>query len=261
VSDEMNLLVDDLVAEQETLDAQLRDVPAARWETPSPADGWLLRDCIAHLTEFDQTAAFIAETREPMPRGGPPPAPPLSGRQAEARALTVEELIVRWRDARTRLAVALRPLDPKTRLPWAGPTMSARSFGTARLMECWSHGLDAIEAAGKTPVDSDRLRHIAQLGFMTREFAYRTRGMDAPAEPLRVELEAPSGALWTWGPEDAPQRIRGSAGEFCRVVTQGISYLDTALKTEGEGAAEFLRVAQAFAGPPGPGRPPRGKPA
>jgi uncharacterized protein (TIGR03084 family) len=85
--------------------------------------------------------------------------------------------------------------------------------------------------------------------------------MDAPAEPLRVELEAPSGALWTWGPEDAPQRIRGSAGEFCRVVTQGISYLDTALKTEGEGAAEFLRVAQAFAGPPGPGRPPRGKPA
>jgi uncharacterized protein (TIGR03084 family) len=136
--------------------------------------------------------------------------------------------------------------------------MSARSFATARLMECWSHGLDAIEAAGKTPVDTDRLHHIAHLGVATREFAYRNRGLPAPAEPLRVELDAPSGARWTWGPEDAPLRIRGPAGDFCRVVTQRIHYLDTALETEGEGAAEYLRIAQAFAGPPGAGRPPRG---
>ena len=81
--------------------------------------------------------------------------------------------------------------------------------------------------------------------------------MEPPTTPLYVELTAPSGATWTWGEPDAPDRITGPAGDFCRVVTQRIHWSDTALQTEGELAAEYLRVAQAFAGPPGPGRPPK----
>jgi uncharacterized protein (TIGR03084 family) len=135
--------------------------------------------------------------------------------------------------------------------------MSVRSFTTARLMEAWSHGLDALDAAGVTPVDTDRLRNIAHIGYATRDFAYRNRGLEPNPEPLRVELAAPSGATWTWGPEDAPNRITGPAGDFCRVVTQRIHYTDTALEYEGDAAEEFLRIAQAFAGPTGAGRPPK----
>jgi len=257
--DVMQALVDDLVAEQRALDDALRDLPPAAWEHASPADGWLLRDCIAHLAEFDETAATIAETGEaPRGRGGRGDGV-LSARQIEARTMSVEALLAWWREARARLAAALRPLDTRARLPWVGPPMSARSFATARLMECWSHGLDALDAAGRSLPDSDRLRHIAHLGYSTREFAYRNRGLEPNAEPLRVELRAPSGATWTWGPEDAPNRIMGPAGDFCRVVTQRIHHLDTALVAEGAAARDLLEVAQAFAGPPGSGRPPRGE--
>lgn len=132
--------------------------------------------------------------------------------------------------------------------------MSARSFATARLMEAWSHGLDILDASGRTKPDSDRLKHVAHIGYATREFAYRNRGLTPPEAALYAELRSPSGATWTWGPDDATDRITGEAGEFCRVVTQRIHWQDTNLKAEGPAAQEFLTVAQAFAGPPGPGR-------
>ena len=255
----MDEFVDDLVAEQDYLDAALGGLPEDAWERPSPAEGWLMRDCIAHLADLDDVAAHIVAT-------GAMPAPHgyrgdgvLAGRQVWARSLSVEELVAWWRDSRARLAVGLRSIDPRQRLPWAGLEMGARSFGTARLMECWSHGLDALDAAEVEPVDSDRLRHVAHLGYASRPFAYTTRGLEPNLEPLRIAIVAPSGEGWTWGPEDAPNRIEGEAGEFCRVVTQRVHYLDTLLRWEGEAAREFLEVAQAFAGPPGMGRAPKGE--
>jgi uncharacterized protein (TIGR03084 family) len=108
-------------------------------------------------------------------------------------------------------------------------------------------------------VDTDRLKSIAHLGYITRDFAYRTHGLEPPETPLYVELAAPSGDTWTWGPLDAPDRIYGPAGDWCRVVTQRIHPDDTALRCEGPRAREFLSIAQAFAGPPGAGRPAKGR--
>jgi uncharacterized protein (TIGR03084 family) len=254
----MRELVVDLVAEQEALDRVVAGLPLNRWEEGSPAEGWLLRDCVAHLAEFDEAAArTIEEKRFPaFPREGASGV--LSATQVRARGMSSAQLLSWWREARTRLAAALTPLDPRDRLPWAGPPMSARSFATARLMEAWSHGLDVHDAAGVEPRDTDRLRHIAHIGYVTRDFAYRNRGLEPSDRPLYVELDAPSGATWTWGPADASDRITGPAGDFCRVVTQRMHPDDARLRVEGEAATEFLRVAQAFAGPPGTGRPPRG---
>jgi len=125
-------------------------------------------------------------------------------------------------------------------------------------MEHWSHGLDIHDTAGVTTIDTGRLRHIALLGHITRDFAYRTHGLTPPRTPLYVELTSPSAATWTYGPPDATDRIYGPAGDFCRIVTQRIHPADTSLRCEGEHAYEFLTVAQAFAGPPGSGRPPKG---
>jgi uncharacterized protein (TIGR03084 family) len=98
---------------------------------------------------------------------------------------------------RAPASAALRPLDPKDRIPWFGPPMSARSFATARLMETWSHGWDVAEALGRPDPPTDRLRHVAHLGVVTRGWSYAVRGRPAPEGPVRVELEAPSGAEWT----------------------------------------------------------------
>ncbi|MHB8574567.1 MAG: TIGR03084 family metal-binding protein [Dehalococcoidia bacterium] len=257
----MHDLIADLVSEQDSLDAAIVGIGTDIWDAPSPAEGWTLRDSIAHLAEIDEVAAFVTRERrwplESLRVPGAvsrPPGAEHTAAQLWARGLPPADVLAWWRAARQQLAEALAPLDPKERLPWAGPPMSARSFASARLMEAWSHGLDVLATAGREKPDTDRLRHIAHIGYVTREFSYRNRGLEPPAEPLFLKLVAPSGAVWTWGPTDAAERISGTAGDFCRVVTQRIHPADTRLRAEGEHATEFLRLAQAFAGPPGAGR-------
>jgi len=41
--------------------------------------------------------------------------------------LSIADLLSWWRKERRDLILAYESLDPKTRLPWYGPTMSARS--------------------------------------------------------------------------------------------------------------------------------------
>jgi uncharacterized protein (TIGR03084 family) len=136
--------------------------------------------------------------------------------------------------------------------------MSAASMATARLMETWAHGLDVTDGLRRPPSVSDRLRHIAHLGVRTRDFAFAQHGLVAPTEPFRVELTAPDGSTWGWGPEDATQRVTGPALDFCLRVTQRRHRADLALRATGADADRWLDLAQAFAGPSGPGRPAAG---
>jgi uncharacterized protein (TIGR03084 family) len=73
---------------------------------------------------------------------------------------------------------------------------------------------------------------------------------------VRVELRAPSGEVWAFGPEDASDTVRGPAVDFCLAVTQRRHLDDLDLDVQGPVASEWLSIAQAFAGPPGPGRRP-----
>lgn len=135
--------------------------------------------------------------------------------------------------------------------------MGAKSFLTARLMEVWAHGVDVVEAVGAVRQPTDRLRHIAQLGVITRGWSYSVRGEQAPPGTIRVVLVGPSGDTWTWGPEDADDTVSGSAEDFCLVVTQRRHLDDTAV-VAGELGRHWLLRAQAFAGPPSDVPGPRG---
>lgn len=257
-------LIQDFTDERQVLKKVLTTLAEPLWDAPSPAKGWTLRDCVAHLAESDERAAAAAEGLDMSQVQRRRPAGPLlegavlSSGQQWAREQPVASVLAWWQEQGERLIAGMRRYKANDRLPWAGRQMSARSFLTARLMEHWSHGLDILETAEIEPVDTDRLRHIAHLGYITRDFAYRTRGLEAPSQPLYVELTLPSGVELSFGPPDAQDKIRGPAGDFCRVVTQRIHWSDTDLRAEGELAQEFLVVAQAFAGPPGEGRPPKG---
>ena len=49
------------------------------------------------------------------------------------------------------------------------------------------------------------------------------------------------------GPEDAANRITGSAGEYCRVFVHRLAPSDAStLRAEGAAAADALRVARAY---------------
>jgi uncharacterized protein (TIGR03084 family) len=137
--------------------------------------------------------------------------------------------------------------------------MAVASSITARIMETWAHGQDIADALGVTRMPTTRLRHVCDLGVRTRGFAFAVRGEPAPEAPVRVELAAPDGATWAWGPEDAADRVTGAALDFALAVTQRRHLDDTGLAVAGDGARRWMAIAQAFAGPPGRGRPPTGR--
>ena len=72
-----------------------------------------------------------------------------------------------------------------------------------------------------------------------------------------MELAAPDGATWTWGPEDAADRVVGPALDFCLVVTQRRHLEDTALAVSGPGRDRVDELRAGLRGPPGAGRRPR----
>lgn len=250
-------LVADLEAETVDLLALVEPLAAADWERPTPAAGWRIRDQVGHLAYFDAAAVqaladpdgFRAAAAEVMGRG--PDFPDQVA--AEARTLAADEVLAWFREARHSLLDAFGTADPATRLPWYGPDMSAASSVTARLMETWAHGQDVADALGVERPPTARLRHIAHLGVATRAHSYRLRGREAPTAAVRVEVDAPDGDLWTWGDPDAPERVTGPASDLCLVVTQR-RHLDATALEASAGARDWLVIAQAFAGAPGPGR-------
>ncbi len=175
---------------------------------------------------------------------------------AEGARLAPAELLRRWRAGRSRLAECLAAVPDGARLAWMGPPMSASSMATARLMETWAHGLDVADALGLELEPTARLRQIAWLAVRTRDFAFRVHGRPVPATEFRVELTAPDGSSWTFGPADAEQSVTGPALDLCLLATQRRHRGELALTAVGPDADAWLDLAQAFAGPPGTGRQP-----
>ncbi|MXY79315.1 MAG: TIGR03084 family protein [Chloroflexi bacterium] len=247
-------LVDDLAGEQRDLEEVVVTLGPDDWERDSHAPGWKVRDQLAHLAFVDDIATLglrdAAGFRQAVDEQ--------DGLKylERSRALSHDELLQWWRKASSDLIRAARPVDPRARLAWYGPDMSATSYVTARLMETWSHGLDIVDVVPAERPDTDRIRHVAAIGVRTRGFSYVNRGLEPNEDPVFVDLTLPSGAAWTHGDPDAPARIRGSATDFCRVVTQRRHLADTHLIVEGDAARSWMEVAQAFAGPPGEGRRP-----
>jgi uncharacterized protein (TIGR03084 family) len=250
----------DLTAEGAALDALVGGLPAEEWARPTPADGWTIATQIAHLAWTDDVATLAATDAEAftrlLERAASTAFTYVDDAAAERANQPPDELVRTWRAGRRALIDALDAVPDGTKLPWFGPPMSPASMGTARLMETWAHGQDVVDALGARREPTERLRHVAHIGARTRNFAYQIRGETPPAEEFRVELVAPSGALWTWGPDDAAQQVAGPALDFCLLVTQRRNRSELAVVAIGPDADHWLDIAQAFAGPPGPGRPP-----
>jgi uncharacterized protein (TIGR03084 family) len=251
-------IVADLRAESDELDALVAPLSADRWAEPTPAPGWTIAHQIGHLLWTDRVAltAVTDQTRfaDLLAAASANPTGFVDAGADELAAMPPTQLLSEWRLTRTRLHEALLTVPEGRKLPWFGPPMSAASMATARLMETWAHGLDVADALGVKRLPTARLRSIAHLGVRTRDYAFVINGLTPPAEPFRVELRAPDGRSWSWGPPAAAQRVSGSAEDFCYLVTQRrpLSTLD--ITADGADAQRWLDIAQAFAGPPGPGR-------
>jgi uncharacterized protein (TIGR03084 family) len=256
----VRIVLDDLRDESDALDLLVGGLAPAQWHAATPAEGWTIAHQIAHLAWTDLRALLAvsdpdgfavelgdaAGSLETYVEDGV-----LSGAQ-----LAPDALLEQWRAGRARLWAELDEQPAGVRFPWYGPPMSTASMATGRLMETWAHGEDIADAVGVRRMPTARLRHVARIAFRARDYAFAAHGKRSPAEPIRLELTAPDGSLWTYGPPEATQRVSGPALDFCLLAVQRRHRDDTAVRAEGPDADQWLSVAQAFAGPPGKGRPP-----
>jgi uncharacterized protein (TIGR03084 family) len=255
-------LLADLNDESRDLERLVADLSEADWQRATPAPGWTIAHQIAHLRWTDG-AALLAATDPPafaefLATTAEDPQHAVDRGARECLAPPAE-LLARWRDGRAELAAALVRLPRDARVPWFATAMTPPSMVTARLMETWAHGEDVAAALSVVRMPTARLRHVAFLGVRTMGYGFLAHGRPAPTDPVYVELLAPDGSTWAYGPPDAANRLVGSALDFCLLVTQRANLADLALDATGPVAKEWLEVAQVFAGPPGDGRPPKAR--
>jgi len=252
---------EDFRAESEALYALLNAADVAVFDEPTQFKGWTINMVLEHLhfwnmmagyqlTDEDKLSSTLREIGEH--EGG------MRGYEADYFAsFSGWDLLNSWRDNYNQTADVFAGADPKQRLKWAGPEMSARSSITARLMETWAHGQEVYDHLGVVRVNQDRIRNIVVLGVNTYGWTYQTRGETPPGAMPYLQLTAPSGEVWTYGDYSDSERIEGSAEGFCQVVTQVRNVADTGLKVVGSGANDWMSKAQCFAGgpaiPPAPG--------
>jgi uncharacterized protein (TIGR03084 family) len=256
----------DLSHEGDWLESLVGDLPEADWRRPTPAEGWDVATTIAHLAWTDETAVVAARAGteegkaawdELVMQALEDPEGFVDEAALRGGAVPPEELLARWRTSRQELARVLSDHPSNERMPWFGPPMSPTSMATARYMETWAHGLDVAAALDVAVEPHDRVRHVVHIGVRTRDFSFRNRGEEPPAAQFRVELHSPSGEIWTYGPDDAEQRVSGAAWDFAVLVTQRGHRGELDVHAAGPDADRWLDIAQAFAGPSGNGRAPR----
>ena len=252
---------EDFRDESAALHDLLRGADAARFDDPTQFKGWSINTVLQHLHFWNEMASYqilneakLVSTLSEIAEfdGG------MRGFEA-ARfdGLAGNALLGAWWTGVEETATAFQSCDPKARLKWAGPDMSARSSITARLMETWAHGQEVYDHLGVVRQNADRIQNIVVLGVNTYGWTYKVRGETPPGPMPRLRLTAPSGGIWTYGEESAENCITGLAEEFCQVITQTRNVADTELRMTGEVARDWMSKAQCFAGaahpPPAPG--------
>lgn len=246
----------DLAAESSQIEEWVTPVEGVDWSTNTTPEGWTVTHQIAHLAWTDQaslTAIAGGEAFDALMNLAMNDPAGFVDTETEqwAAQLPPAEQLARWQAGRAALAEALRGVPDGTKIPWFGPPMSPASMATARFMETWGHGHDVAEGLGKTYPQNDRCKHVCHIGVRARANAFAMNGQEAPADDIRVELTAPSGELWTWGGEEAENRVTGSGYDFALLAIRRRQRDDVDVHASGASADKFLDIVQAFAGMPG----------
>ena len=252
---------EDFRAESEALFGLLDGADTTRFDEPTLFKDWTINAVLQHLHFWNQMAGLQLTDEAELSRRLGEVMRHEGGMRGFERAHFNEmggrDLLESWHEDVAHTADLFADADPKARLKWAGPDMSARSSITARLMETWAHGQEVYDHLGVERENADRIQNIVVLGVNTYGWTYMTRKQDPPGPMPYLELTAPSGAVWTYGDESETERVTGLAEEFCQVVTQTRNVADTDLIVTGATAQDWMSKAQCFAGapetPPAPG--------
>jgi uncharacterized protein (TIGR03084 family) len=244
----------DFLTECETLDVAISGLTDLEMQQATQFKGWTIEEVLVHLHYWNHAAdlsATDADAFKALAESALPAIQRIGFRAFENAQIVERGAALRdvWIKQCRSMARRWADMDPKMRVPWAGPSMSARSSMTARIMETWAHGFEVFDALGLQRRESDRIRNVVTLGANTFGWSHQVHGLAIPDEMPLLHLEMPSGEVFEAGNPEAGA-VRGKAVEFAAVVTQTRAFADTALRTEGDIARTWMLHAQCFAGPP-----------
>lgn len=243
---------DDLVAEQDRLEAILAGLDGGEWAAPSAAAGWSVADVVLHLAQTEEAVVAsaaghdLAVTSALAPDSAGQTLDEVMNQLVRAERAAPASVFQRWRAARAAAAAALRAADPHVPLAWVDRPLKPATLATTRLAEHWTHGLDITGPLGIGFPDTARLRHIAWLAHRSLPYALALAG-EPPCEVF-CELTAPDGTgVWRYGPPGAGTAITGPAGAFCRVAAQRLPPAQSGLHVTGPLGATALTALRTYA--------------
>ena len=236
----------DLEAEHAQLEAMLARLSVEQWTSPSDAPGWSVADVVLHLAQTEEAIPSSAGLPDEAGwREGDADVDDMVEQWVRRERDDPFAIFERWKTARRRAVATLRAADPDRRMRWAAAPLKPATLATTRLAEHWAHAIDIAVPLGIEYPDTERLRHIAWLGYHTLPYAFGLDGVEPP--PVFVELTSPSGGTWTFGDPSAPTHVRGTAAEFCRIGARRLAPDDSTVVATGPFAAQTLRVLRNYA--------------
>jgi uncharacterized protein (TIGR03084 family) len=238
-----------LEEQTDRLDAILTGLDEEQWAAASLCPGWSVSDVVLHLGQTEEAVvATIEGGSAPIPVEGAATVDDAMEQWVRAeRGATPAEVHARWNAARRGSLDALRSADPDAQLSWAAAPLRPKTLATTRLSEHWIHTMDIADPLGIDNPDTDAIESLAWLAVKTIPYAFARAGRDDPP-PVRADLVAPSGAIWEFGPEDAPCTVTGPASVFVRVAARRLPATEaTDLRATGERAQEVLDLVRTYA--------------
>ena len=174
-------------------------IEPGRWQAGTPSPGWTIAHQIGHLASSDwftvlavtDPAAF--ESRRSQAAGDFDATTDAAA--ADAALVPPGELLAEWRESRAAVLEGLAAVPPGQKVPWRVVPMAPASLASTRLMELVGHGQDIRDALGVSWRPTDRIVHLARLGYRTRDFAYVSRGLQPPAASSESSSPRLTGAM------------------------------------------------------------------
>ncbi len=239
----MNEILSNLVAEQQLLDQYLQSIPVRNWDTKTSFKNWNITAHVSYLSALEDLGynALKKKGSDFNKYKGPKGLEKFEKEAiAKGKDMRPQDVIEWWRMSRASVIESLAKCTPGKKITWWKNEIDCRTFAVTKLAETWAHSLDVYESMNKDYEDTVRVEHVALYGWLNAENA--TKLNKSKFEDLRIELIGPEYKAWQFGNENSKNTIKGSAGDWCRVVTgRTAKNFKPTLTTEGDFASKFLK--------------------
>ncbi len=239
----MQEILSNLVAEQQLLDQYLQSIPVRNWDTKTSYKNWNITAHVSYLSALEDLGhnALKKKGSDFNKYKGPKGIEKFEKEAiAKGKDMRPQDVIEWWRMSRASVIETLAKCSPGKKITWWNNEIDCRKFAVTKLAETWAHSLDVYESMNKDYEDTVRVEHVALYGWLNAEHV--TKLNKTKFQNLRIELIGPEYKAWQFGDENAENTIKGSASDWCRVVTgRTTKSFKPTLSTEGDFAPKFLK--------------------